>query len=189
MAKALIKTFQLKITLTGSKPPIWRRFLIKDSVTLSKLHVAIQIIMGWSDSHLHQFIAGSFIYGVPDEVSDFFEIRDESKVRLGQLLKKEKDSLAYEYDFGDSWNHKITLEKILPFDPNAALPLCIKAKGACPPEDIGGIWGYYNFLEVLSDPKHPEHEEYIDWLGDDGTFDPDVYDIDDVNSQLSRYCR
>lgn len=99
----------------------------------------------------------------------------------------EKDSLIYEYDFGDGWEHKITLEKIVPWDTDAVLPLCIKAKGACPPEDVGGIWGYNSFLEALSDSEHPEHEEFKEWVG--GEFDAAAYDINEVNQLLGEYCR
>lgn len=188
MTKALRKTYQLKIGLNGSKPPIWRRFLIADSATLSELHMAIQIIMGWTNSHLHQFIVGDRFYGIPDPDFDMgLETLDENKYRISQLLKTEKDSIVYEYDFGDDWEHKITLEKILTFDPKQDLPSCVKAKGACPPEDVGGIWGYYDFLEAINDAKHPEHESYKEWLGSD--FDADVCDIDQINEVLTEYCR
>ena len=187
MPKALRKTYQLKIALKGAKPPIWRRFLTANSIFLPKFHEAVQIIMGWTDTHLHQFEAGNRCYGVPDTDFAFSEILDEKKYKLSQLLKKEKDAIFYAYDFGDGWEHKITLEKILPFDPETALPLCIKAKGACPPENVGGIWGYYNFLEALNDPNHLEHEDYKDWVG--GDFDPTAYNIEETNQLLSEYCR
>ncbi len=173
--------------LKGAKPPIWRRILIDNSVALPKLHGVIQIVMGWTNSHLHQFIAGDRYYGMPDPNSDFEEILDEMEYRLNQLLKTEKDSVIYEYDFGGGWEHKITLEKILPFDPESILPICIKAKGACPPEDVGGIWGYYDFLEALADQNHPEHDDYQGWIG--GDFDPTFYDIEKTNELLSEYCR
>lgn len=187
MPKVLRKTYQLKISLKGAKPPIWRRFLIENFVALPKLHRAIQIVMGWTDSHLHQFTAGGRFYGMPDPNFDSPDFLDEQEFKLNQLLRNENDSINYEYDFGDGWEHKITLEKILPFDPETALPLCIKAKGACPPEDVGGIWGYYNFLEALNDPDHPEHEDYKEWIG--GDFDPDAYDIKEVNQLLFKYSR
>jgi len=185
LATALHKIYQLKVSLRGAKPPIWRRFLIESAVTLPLFHDALQIIMGWTDSHLHQFIAGGRCYGVPDPEWDLTMMHDERKVRLNKLLKKEKDSLVYEYDFGDGWEHKITLEKIMPFDPNIILPLCVKAKGACPPEDVGGMWGYYDFLEALNDSEHPEHEELKEWIG--GVFDTDAYDIDEANLLLRKY--
>ena len=187
LPKALRKTYQLKISLKGAKPPIWRRFLIENSVALPEFHDVIQIVMGWTNSHLHQFIAQGQCYGAPDPDFDFSEVLDEQEYRLSQLLKNEKDSMVYEYDFGDSWEHNIRLEKILPFDPDAVLPLCLKAKGACPPEDVGGIWGYSNFMEALSDPDHPEHTEYKEWVG--GGFDPAAYDIKEVNEMLSKYRR
>jgi hypothetical protein len=187
LSQAPRKTYQLKISLMGAKPPIWRRLLIGDSVALRKFHDAVQIVMGWTDSHLHQFIANGRNYGVPDPDLDFTELLDERLFRLNQLLRKEKESIIYEYDFGDGWQHQITLEKILPFEPGASLPRCIKAKGACPPEDVGGVWGYAHFLEALNDPDHPEHDDYKEWI--DGEFDPTAYDIDAVNELLSKYCR
>lgn len=187
MAKALRKTYVLKITLMGAKPPIWCRFRIDSTVPLPKLHEVIQIIMGWMDCHLHQFIAAGCFYGVPDPEFGFEEVLDEKKYRLNQLLKKEKDSIIYEYDFGDGWEHKIVLEKIAPFDTQEMLPLCIKARGACPPEDVGGIWGYYEFLEALKNNEHPEHEEYKEWIG--GDFEPGAYDIGEVNELLTVHCQ
>lgn len=187
MTKALRQTYQLRIDLEGAKPPIWRRLIVEDSIKLSTFHVAIQIAMGWTDSHMHQFIADNQFYGAPDPEFSFHEIRDETKFRLKQVLKKENDVIIYEYDFGDGWTHKIKLEKIFPFDAKAQLPYCVKAKGACPPEDIGGIWGYYHFLDVMKDPEHPEHEDYKEWI--DGDFDPNEYDLDETNELLLEHCR
>jgi hypothetical protein len=142
--------------------------------------------MGWSNSHLHQFIHNNEYYGVVEPDFDMgLEIIDESQYTINQLLMNEKNTITYEYDFGDSWEHVITLEKIIPFDPKHALPSCIKAKGACPPEDIGGIWGYYPFLEAMSDPDHPEHEDFKEWIG--GTFDSDLCDVDVINQLLADY--
>ena len=187
MTKALRNTYQLKIGLKGAKPPIWRRFLIENSVTLPELHLVIQIVMGWKNCHLHQFIVANKYYGISDPDFDMdLETIDENKYRISQLLIKEKDSIVYEYDFGDGWEHNIRLEKILTFDPKQELPFCIKAKGACPPEDVGGIWGYYDFLEALNDSKHPEHEGFREWIG--GDFDPDGCDIDGINRLLAEYC-
>ena len=103
------------------------------------------------------------------------------------MLKKEKDTLIYEYDFGDSWEHKILLEKILTDDGKTVLPVCIKGKRASPPEDCGGIWGYEELLETISNPKHPDHEEMLEWLG--GEFDPEAFDLEQINKDLARYCR
>jgi len=176
--------YQLKVTLKGSKPPIWRRLSVPSSMPLAKLHDVLQMAMGWTDSHLHQFVADGRCYGQPDPDLDF-EVLDERHVRLDRLLKKEKDSMTYEYDFGDGWEHNIELEKVFPFDPQTTLPRCIKGNRACPPEDVGGIWGYQEFLRAIRDANHPEHEEYLEWVG--GAFDPDYFTVDAVNELLSEY--
>jgi len=173
--------YQLKITLKDSKPPIWRRVLVPSDIPLSKLHRIIQAAMGWWDSHLHQFIVGRVYYGVPDP-DDWHEVKDERRARLNQIAPTEKSRFTYEYDFGDDWLHAVQVEKILPPDPAQKLPVCIKGRRACPPEDVGGVWGYANFLEALSDPNHPEHELYKEWIGDE--FDPEACDLDDINARL-----
>jgi hypothetical protein len=180
--------YQLKVTLVGSKPPIWRRILVSGDVNLSVFHQILHDVMGWTDSHLHLFVAGGIMYSAPyDDYADDLEIefRDESKYKLSQLLKREKDSLIYEYDFGDSWEHKIILEKILPDDGSTETPSCIKGKRACPPEDCGGIWGYANLIEIVQNPKHPEHQEMLEWLGE--SLDPEYFDLDDINEGLQTY--
>jgi hypothetical protein len=186
MPKPTQKTYQLKVTLTGSKPPIWRRILVPSDITLGRLHDVLQIAMGWTDSHLHQFEHEGRPYGVPEPGWDFEPVSDEQRARLDRLLRGEKDWLRYEYDFGDGWVHRVTLEKTLSFDDRLTLPRCIKGKGACPPEDIGGIWGYYAALQAYNDPQHPEHREYRElFAGDD--LDPNAFDIGEVNALLSTY--
>ena len=178
--------YQIKISLIGAKPPIWRTILVPGNIGLAAFHDVIQLTMGWTDSHLHQFIANQVFYGTPDD--DFeLEMEDETQYKLSQLLTKEKESLVYEYDFGDSWEHKILLEKILSYDPKIALPVCLKGKRACPPEDCGGIWGYEELLQTISNPKHPDHDEMLEWLG--GEFDPEEFDLEEINEDLEEYCR
>ncbi len=178
--------YQIKISLIGAKPPIWRTVLVSSDIDLETFHDVIQVAMGWTDSHLHQFIANQVFYGIPDD--DFgMEMEDETKYKLSQLLKKEKESLIYEYDFGDSWEHKILLEKILPDDGKTVLPVCIKGKRACPPEDCGGIWGYEELLQTISNVKHPEHEDMLEWLG--GDFNPELFDLEGINEDLAEYWR
>ncbi len=187
MVTELKNIYQLKVTLQGLQPPIWRRILVDDSVSLDKFHIILQIVMGWTNSHLHQFVANGKLYGMM-ETDAFFddEMEDEKKFRLRDILKKEKDSLIYEYDFGDSWIHEVMLEKIMPYDPDVAVPMCIEAERACPPEDVGGVWGYFDFLEAMKDPSHPSHESYKEWV--DGSFDPSEYEMDVVNKLLREYC-
>ncbi|MBK1699505.1 plasmid pRiA4b ORF-3 family protein [Thiococcus pfennigii] len=187
MADKRITAYQLKISLVGAKPPIWRRLLIAGSTPLPLVHEAIQVAMGWTNSHLHQFVADGIFYGMADDGLDFGETLDESRYKLSQLLKQEQDSLIYEYDFGDDWRHKVTLEKISLVGADTRLPLCLGGKRACPPEDVGGIWGYRDFLDAIADPKHPEHEGYLEWVG--GAFDPGAFDIDEVNALLPEHHR
>jgi hypothetical protein len=174
--------FQLKVTLMGSKPPIWRRILVSETVTLPKLHRILQVTMGWTDSHLHSFSKGQEFFGEPLEHMEY--MRSEARVKLNSLLLREKDTLAYEYDFGDGWEHKIVLEKILPADGTVKLPVCVAGKLACPPEDCGGIWGYYQLLDVLADPDHPEHENMKEWLC--GDLYPEHFDLAGVNALLAK---
>ncbi|TSA31528.1 MAG: plasmid pRiA4b ORF-3 family protein [Porphyromonadaceae bacterium] len=172
--------YQIKIVLKNSKPTIWRRVLVKSDILLADFHDIMQNVMGWTNSHLHQF-EKSRIYYAPKE----FELegsKDYRKVRLDTLLYQEKEKIQYEYDFGDSWTHEITLEKILPFSESAKLPVCTAGKRNCPPEDCGGVWGYAELLEVISDPGHPEYEEMIEWVG--GKFDPEYFDIGEINKEL-----
>jgi len=180
-ARPLRSIYQLKVTLKYIRPPVWRRFLIASSTHLKDVHMVLQVVMGWMNSHLHDFATGNEIYGVPDE--EFFsEMKDESKFRLDQLLKQEKERLIYTYDYGDNWEHEVLLEKILPFKHDIKLPVCIKGKRACPPEDVGGVPGYAMFLEAIKDPIHPEYEEMLDWAG--GDFDAEHFDLDEINRML-----
>lgn len=181
-------TFQLRVTLQGTSPPIWRLLLVSPSMTLAHLHHALQIVMGWDDCHLHMFIKDGRRFEAPnpwgDGMTPFGRPRslDARKYRIDRLLEREKDRIDYEYDFGDSWCHRITLQKILPRDPTVRLPVCVSGKRACPPEDCGGVWGYYDKLAILADPDHEEHESIREWMGDD--IDPDAFSVDHVNRLL-----
>ena len=173
--------YQLKITLRDSSPPIWRRVLVPGEFNLYKLHWIVQLSMGWTNSHLHQFIINGQYYGIPHP-DDWVEMIDERRVTLSRIAPREKSKFEYEYDFGDSWAHEILVEKILPPEAGTAYPCCVKGKGACPPEDVGGVWGYAEFLEAISDPKHPQHEDLREWVG--GDFDPTAFDLEEVNRAL-----
>jgi hypothetical protein len=122
-------------------------------------------------------------YGTPHP--DFgFEVKNENNVSLRQVVARVKDKLIYEYDFGDSWDHELLVEKILPPEAGKRYPVCLTGKRACPPEDCGGIWGYAGFLDAIQDPQHPEHEAMVEWVG--GEFDPAAFDLDEVNTALQR---
>ena len=179
--------YQIKIALKNSKPKIWRRLLIPSDLKLSDLHKVIQSSMGWTNSHLHQFIKNKTIYSKKnlndDDLGFFARIVDYKKLKISDLLVNEKEKIVYEYDFGDSWNHDITLEKILPVVKSVKYPVCIAGKMHCPPEDCGGVWGYENLLEILKNPQHEEYEDMIEWLEDD-EYDPEEFDIEEVNELL-----
>jgi len=183
----LRQNYQIKVTLKGAKPPIWRRLVVDSRISLDALHNALQISMGWTNSHLHQFIdKNRGMYGPKDDdfLMDFGmdEAIDESQVLLNELLKKEKDWIKYEYDFGDSWEHKILLEKIVPHQKDQLPVVCIKGKRSCPPEDCGGIWGYKNMLENQALDPQKQDEELLEWLGEG--FDAEHFNLNEINAVL-----
>lgn len=187
-ASKATQVYQLKITLKNIKPPIWRRVLVPDNLTLDQLHHVIQVAMGWYDAHLHEFNIGGLSYGSPDFDSDFAsEVKDDATVRLNQVISKNIKRFRYTYDFGDDWEHVIEIEKVLPYDEGSVYPVCIAGKRSCPPEDVGGAWGYQSFLATISDPNDPEHEEMLEWVG--GEFDPEEFDIEEVNEIFARMSR
>jgi len=177
------RVYQLKVTLKDTKPPIWRRILARADTRLGDLHVILQVVMGWTDSHLHQFIAKGQYFGAPTD-DGIAEASDEDEFTLGQVVRAERSKLVYEYDFGDGWMHDVLVEEIRPVEAKAKYPRCVDGKRACPPEDCGGVWGFYNMLEAVRDPKHPEHDDLVEWLGDE--FDEEAFDLDAVNKDLSR---
>ena len=183
--------YQLKITLKWSKPPIWRRVVVRGDMTLDRLHQVIQIAMGWDDDHMHQFVVGSGVdrvsYGRPDPQFAGFGVArlDERRYSVSDLAPASKCKFVYEYDFGDGWMHDVVAEKILPPDPAFGRPVCLAGARACPPEDCGGIGGFYDLLSVAADPQHPEHEEMRDWLGED--YDPEDFSADQVNRNFARF--
>ncbi len=176
--------YQIEVTLMGSNPPIWRRILAASDTTLPDVHELLQISMGWEDSHLHQFVVGEQFFGVadPDFPSD---ITDEMGVPLADILTGEEDAAVYEYDFGDSWAHRLVLEKIFVYEEGVPLPRCIEGQRACPPEDCGGVPGYEHLLAAIAEPGHPEHEGLSEWLGQG--FDPEYLDLSWINFELGEF--
>ena len=177
------KVYQFHISLKHSKPKVWRRFLVADNATLERLHKIIQEVMGWEDYHLHEFTVGEKQYGMA-EIVDYKEIEDEKKVKLSDLNLAEKQKFEYLCDFGDSWEHEIKVEKILPFETTAKYPKCLDGKLACPPEDCGSLWGYVELSELNKLPKDELDEEgleRLEWLGD---YNFEHFSVDEVNSVL-----
>lgn len=178
--------YQLKVTLRGSRPPIWRRLQVSGATSLEKLHWILQTAFGWTNSHLHQFIIDRQAYSLPEFELDEFgdEIKNERRAKLDQLGLGPKSKFAYEYDFGDSWEHEIVVEKVMQKEAGATYPRCTGGKRAGPPEDCGGIWGYERLQEVIKDPEDEEHESMMEWLG--GGFDPEYFHQEEINEQLKR---
>lgn len=168
---------RLKITLERFRPAIWRRVEVDDDLTFWEFHRVIQLAMGWEDCHLHEFRVAGQSVRIADLEGDIFGDRaiPEESTTLGELLEGQR-KFRYWYDFGDDWWHTITVEKPLPPDPDAPPAMLVAGKGACPPEDCGGVLGYANLLYTLNDPNDEEYKESRDWFGDD--FDHSVFDFE-----------
>ena len=182
--------YQLRVVLKDSQPAIWRRLLVRSDLTLRALHHVLQVTMGWTNSHLHQFAYKKKRYGYPDrDGEDNFGLKtfDDSKVRLDQLITGKGQCLIYEYDLGDSWEHFLTVEEVLPLDEDKPPVLCLAGARACPPEDVGGVGGYEDFLNAISNPNHSEHKNMLRWAG--GAFDPEAFDLNRVNRLLQGVLR
>jgi hypothetical protein len=168
------------VTLTGIAPPIWRRLVLPGDWSLDVVHDAIQAAMGWDDKHLHLFVTDTARYGVADEEADDDELPEDGAY-LGEPLITKGDGFVYRYDFGDDWAHDVTLEELV---ESAERARCLDGERACPPEDCGGPHRYTDLLAALADPAHPEHEELRGWAG--AGFDPERFDLDEVNGRLAR---
>ena len=186
-------TFQLKVQLNNVKnPTVWRRIRMPADFTFYDFHEVIQMAFGWTNSHLFMFSPNGFgsslvITDTQYNDDDYGKGRrlDADSVTLSEIFKTEKQHFSYIYDFGDSWEHKITLEKII--EEPSYFPDCIGGKGKCPPEDCGGVWGFENFKVVMADKKHPEYKETAKWLGlkRNETWDPDEFDLVEISRIIS----
>lgn len=180
------KVYVIKVTLLGSEPPIWRRIEVLPTASLAMLHHVIQCVMGWEDDHLHCFEAQGRRFAAANPLGEIYDDGEgnEYDVTIGEVLRTKRMKMRYEYDFGDCWQHELVLEDVVAPEPGAQYPRCTAGERACPPEDCGGLWGYYNMLEALSDPEHEDHEHFNEWLG--GHFDPDEFNPAKANSALGR---
>lgn len=179
--------YRLKIVLQDSDPVIWRRVETMD-VTLEQLHALIQTAMGWTNSHMHQFeIAGSR-YTDPrfmmDDLDDF-GASDYSGLRFSELVAQHgvKMRIGYEYDFGDGWQHEVILEEVTESEPGIRYPRCLDGERACPPEDVGGVYGFANFVEAIANPSHSEHHVFLEWHG---PFDPADFDAETATRRMRK---
>ncbi len=172
---------QLKLTLAGVRPPVWRRLYVSNQASLAKLHEIIQAVAGWSDQHPHEFAIAEQRFGRPAP-HEVVPVRNEALYRLHSLGLTQGHGFTYVYDFGDHWEIELTVEGVLPRDTGGSSPLLLDGARAFPPEDSGGAEGYADLIEALSDPAHPEHDECRRWAGDD--FDPERFDFDETNARL-----
>ncbi|MHB8361043.1 MAG: plasmid pRiA4b ORF-3 family protein [Thermoplasmataceae archaeon] len=176
---------QIKVAIKGIRPSIWRKLLVNSDATLHELHLMIQAAFGWENYHLYEFYIGRNNYTtlVDLEENDKDAI-DSSGVTLEDLHLQEGNKFTYVYDFGDNWEHLVSVDKILPPDPSVLLPSCIGGKRKCPPEDCGGVYGYYDILKEAKDPQDPEHEASARWLGE---YDPEEFDMESADFDVLGY--
>jgi hypothetical protein len=173
------------VTLLDAEPAIWRRIELPASFTLKSLHDVIQTIMGWYDGHLHHFEIGGILYGEPSPEDDFHDrkLLDERKFKLASLANDGERAFEYVYDYGDNWRCTIVLEALTAAGPAITYPRLVGGARCGPPEDVGGPWGYIDFLDAIKNPKHERHAELTEWSG--GDFDPDRFDINEINRALA----
>ena len=191
MPQVAVPAFQIKITLGNIEPPIWRRLLVSCETRLSELHDIIQAAFGWEDYHLYLFEIGPVRFSDGADLENLAELTavDARCVQLLHLVQPYRPSwrntqfvFEYEYDLGDGWKHEVLFEDALPPDPKRELPVCTGGERACPPEDVGGVHRYTEFLAAIRDVKHPEYESYLTWAG--GRFDPEAFDMKAINYAL-----
>ncbi len=181
--------FELEIKLIDSSPAIWRRFLVPCNITLARLHDVFQVVMGWTDDHLHQFFARGACYGRPDPTWEGDGTLDERHTKLSEVMEEPGDTIWYEYDFGDGWEHEIELLSVAPADEQDRYPLCTAGERRCPPEDSGGIHFFQGRLMSLADARDKglELDEEDLWM--DPEWDPERFSVDAVNARLRAWFR
>jgi len=176
--------YTLRVVLRDAPYPVWRGVIVPSDITLARLHDILQAAMGWTDSHLHAFVIDGEKYGPKDPDGDLdseLALLDERRARLGRLVARVGQVFEYQYDFGDNWEHDVTLMAIVDRFPADDLPCVVAGEGACPPEDVGGTPGFEDFLEAMSSPAHDQHDEYVRWHG--GGFDANTFSVDRVNAR------
>jgi hypothetical protein len=176
--------YQLRIELKHVAPTIWRRILVPENVTLARLHPILLWAMGWQGGHLHEYVIARLHYGMPPEENEFGAepVLDERRFRLNQFVESRMRRFQYIYDFGDYWEHTIVVEDIHPRKAGAPAVVCLGGENACPPEDVGGIPGYFEFLAAINNPAHEQHSELLQWIG--GPFDPTAFNLLETNERL-----
>jgi hypothetical protein len=180
---------QLRVSIDRIEPQIWRRLIVPTSFNLRDLHLVLQAAFGWTNAHLHEFEIGGLRFADVD-VANAEIGRDDSRafeemgVRLRDFTREPGSTFSYVYDMGDNWVHTVVLEKHLELEPAPKVAQCVEGERARPPEDVGGVSGYQEFLEAVLDPTHEEHRSMLRWAG--GHFDPEWFDLELINGDLSR---
>jgi hypothetical protein len=176
-----MEVYVVKVTLLDTRPPVWRRILVPRDITLQNLHRTLQTVMGWTNSHLHQFVLQRKGFSDTRSIAKT-KVANENRTRLGELIWAMGASLLYEYDFGDGWQHELLLEEVLTGDESFQ-QICVAGMRCCPPEDCGGAEAFAELLETLQDANHPGQEDVVEWLSD---FDPEAFSVDEINRRLRR---
>jgi hypothetical protein len=174
---------ELEVSIRDIEPRIWRRVRVPAELTLGQLHDVLQIAFGWTNSHLHDFVARGIRFGMTDVEDEIFCV-DEHAAPLGAVAEP-GSSLLYRYDFGDDWEHEIVVNRVE--DERQDVFVCTGGARACPAEDCGGVSGYASLVAILADPTHAEHREMRTWVG--RKYDPEKFDRDAVNKKLARLAR
>jgi hypothetical protein len=175
--------YQIKISLDGLSPPVWRRVLTPD-VSLELLHFIIQKVMGWDNDHAHHFLVDKKYFVDPEFADRWAGEEDASKAMLSQIVRGWKKTFKYRYDFGDNWLHTIEVEGKVPRKEGLRYPVCIEGENRCPPEDVGGVMRYQFFLVAINGPNHPDHKDWKEWWPE--PFDPEDFDLEAVNERLGQ---
>lgn len=176
-------TFTFKISLLGFEPEIWRIFKAPGDLNFDLFHGAIQIIMGWENSHLYYFENKNIHIKIPMELESYqatTKVVEAHEIKLEEVFKRKGSTMEYFYDFGDEWTHKITALEINK-DEEIAIPICLDGANACPPEDCGGTGGYSHFLHALKEENAPEDKDWEYWREN---FKPDFFDVENVNKSI-----
>lgn len=181
---APVSIARLRVTLDDVEPPVTRTLDVPADIRLDRLHAALQAAFGWADYHLWEFRTGDVGWGVPDPDWPDGPL-DARKTTLWQAIEDSgAETLAYLYDFGDGWEHTVEIQRFDDAEPGNKYPVLIEASGRCPPEDVGGPWGYADFLDAIADPDHEQHDDIKEWHGED--FDPEEVPIDRLKADVAR---
>jgi hypothetical protein len=179
---------RIRIELDGIEPTIWRRVQVPLTTSLKGLHDVIQAVMPFENCHLFRFDVGDKRFGIPNpEWDQVHETLDAKNIKLGALVERGVSTFSYTYDFGDDWRHSVTIESVNAADSTLDYPRFIDGSGRAPPEDVGGIPGFEEFLDAMTKPHHPEHQRLTDWYG--GSFDPDDLNLPVISERIGKLAK